>query len=816
MKKCWTGIRASDALYTGGYFDYVATLFGASGSLNYRVDHNKPSNDQIVGQTIDEQVCRLRSTCPNLRVVAYNQSYIDLVRGHRRTDYLVLDSKTEFRRAMRDLDIPALEAEAIPNNVEDVYGYVIGKEGEGTFVVQCDHSSGGDGTYLLTKENAAYINRCLQNRQGVWFYSKYRDHSIPINMHIIVSDDEIYLSPGSVQITKVCGCRILYRGADFIAYRALDSSVRQIVSELIRRVGELIRSRGYRGVAGIDAIVDGHNVIMVETNLRYQASTFLINKAIQDRVASGQMQWLVLETGQQISVHMLGDAARNGFRLSNLIPREEFERLEVDYSFYTYIAEDRICEGVEPYPGFCDENRATGIQWRHVLHTLVENVGTEGFIDVSIEDWQDQSEGNVGFHAMECSKRYILIRDGFDENSSVPEPYSYLYKVVTNRRIVTGDFSSISCELGEPEWLIGDLNLDSPLNLKIALVNQGLRIRSEIFESMKSHAFAVNHAIDLLLKSNGRELWVNCPCSRYHALLAPFELSINGRGTFCISYYGETLSGIEATYMEDPRPEGRMFDEGRGYKENDLCVITTDRLRVQHSSRCKFEKNGLPCTFCEVGLDSSSLVDRVHDPLSEFDMDDILECLKKYLESNHDRSMFDHILIGGKSCNSPEETEQNVRRICDVVQQYGRYDIYLMCVPTCDVRRLRRYKDAGVTRVGFNMDIVADRNSKIYAPGKRLEYMSDFYMKSMEIAVDVFGRGRVYSAAVIGLESMEDYIGWIEDLENIGVIPIISAFRPVPLTKASITGPPPPSNGLLLRLYNHACEYGKNKGGFEA
>ncbi len=813
MKRCWTGIRASDALYTGGYFDYVATLFGAPGSLGKRVDHNKPSNDEIVGETIDTQVCGLREFSPDLKVVAYNQSYIDLVRKHKKTDYIVLDSKTVFRKTLQDLGIPALEANEIPNDIEDIYRYIVDREGKGTFVVQCDHSSGGDGTYLLNEESATYINKNLRGRKGLWFYSRYREHSIPINVHVIISNDEVYLSPGSIQITKVCGCRILYRGADFIAYRALDPSVLQTVSEYAREVGKIIQDRGYRGVAGIDAVIDGHDILMVETNLRYQASTFLINKEIRDRVADGAGHWAVPGTRQQISMHMLGDAARDGRSLSGLVSQEEFEKLEVNYSFYTYIAEDGGHTGVEPYHGFHDENKAMGMQWRHVLRALTKSIGTDGSTDIVSEDWQHQSEAIGDVSIRMRSKRYTLISDGFDEGSET-EPYSYLYKVVVNRRIVTGDFSAISGELEEPRWFISDFDMASPLKLKIALVNQGIRISPEASESLKSRAFAVNHSVDLQLESSGHKLWVNCPCSEYHALLSPFELSADG-GRLFLTYYGDELLGINISCKKDPYPKGREFDRSRGFKENDICVITTDRLRIQHSSRCKFEKKGVPCTFCEVGLDSCPWVDRAKDPLSKFGIEDILKCLRGYLESNRDRLMFRHIMIGGKSCDDQERTEENVRRICEVIKQYGEYDVYLMCVPTSDLGRLQRYKEMGISRIGFNMDIINDGNSMVYAPGKRSENTFESYLESMEAAVSVFGKGKVYSAAVVGLERLEDYLRWIRALEDRGVVPVISAFRPVPLTKASITGPPPPSNELLLKLHNYACDYGRGKGGFE-
>ena len=148
--RCWTGIRASDALYTGDYFGAVATLYGMQdGALGVRIDHNCAKNDAKVGSVINDQVCQTKKRFDNLDVVAYNQPYVDMVRYHESEAFMVLDSKSRFREVASSLGVPALEVGILPSDVSDIYDYLSRNFGDGTYVIQSDISSGGDGTYVV-------------------------------------------------------------------------------------------------------------------------------------------------------------------------------------------------------------------------------------------------------------------------------------------------------------------------------------------------------------------------------------------------------------------------------------------------------------------------------------------------------------------------------------------------------------------------------------------------------------------------------------------------------------------------------------------
>lgn len=217
-----------------------------------------------------------------------------------------LDTKNEFRKLCYKHDVPAtesivLENETVENlSVSTFKGYVGGKK----YVVQKLHSSGGFGTYLFEDPTPS---RELRDDPGVsvkeiqatndlirtkledadcdsLVISKYRDPNISVNVHAIITADDIYISPCSLQIITVTDHRLIYSGADFEAFRRYEQDEPHKVKELYEYTSWLcgtLKGRGYRGIIGFDVLLSDKTEF-VEANNRFQASTVLINKALAE------------------------------------------------------------------------------------------------------------------------------------------------------------------------------------------------------------------------------------------------------------------------------------------------------------------------------------------------------------------------------------------------------------------------------------------------------------------------------------------------------------------------------------------------------
>jgi|GEM_PF-6757604 len=214
-----------------------------------------------------------------------------------------LDSKNEFRDLCKRHQIPTTENIVVEENGEDCsLSYFSSYRKCNSFVIQKTHSSGGYGTYVYSmpaegksdgerREEEAKTDTKIKNdlrncSKGDLILSEYRDPSISVNVHCILSENDTLISPASVQIIINIDGKLMYSGADFIAYQKYAENNPEAHHMLMMYCewlcGTLSRN-GYRGVIGFDVLISkDYGVEFVEANNRFQASTCLLNKALRN------------------------------------------------------------------------------------------------------------------------------------------------------------------------------------------------------------------------------------------------------------------------------------------------------------------------------------------------------------------------------------------------------------------------------------------------------------------------------------------------------------------------------------------------------
>ena len=150
------------------------------------------------------------------------------------------------------------------------------------FIIQEHISSGGKGTYVLTKKNNAQIVAQL-NPSSIYIVSPYIVNSYPVNIHLCISSNDVIVFSPSIQIMHNNKNNLLYCGADYISAKRIPNKILLEIKQVSQKIGFLIKDMGYRGVLGIDFIVEKDHVYFVEINPRFQGSSFLLNKALQNR-----------------------------------------------------------------------------------------------------------------------------------------------------------------------------------------------------------------------------------------------------------------------------------------------------------------------------------------------------------------------------------------------------------------------------------------------------------------------------------------------------------------------------------------------------
>lgn len=214
-----------------------------------------------------------------------------------------LDSKNKFRDLCIRHQIPTTENIVVEENGDNCsLSRFSDYRRCHSFVIQKTHSSGGYGTYVYNmpsedksddekrieeeETNARIRNDLRMCSKGDLILSEYRDPSISVNVHCVLSENETLISPASVQIIVNIGGRLMYSGADFIAYQKFaesNSEAHHMLMMYCEWLCGTLSKNGYRGIIGFDVLISKeYGIEFVEANNRFQASTCLLNKALRN------------------------------------------------------------------------------------------------------------------------------------------------------------------------------------------------------------------------------------------------------------------------------------------------------------------------------------------------------------------------------------------------------------------------------------------------------------------------------------------------------------------------------------------------------
>ena len=553
MNLYWTGARSSDTKYTGRLFKGSFTIYGNNrdGNLAYcatnelRIDHNVESKE--ASAFIQENQLRLIEEDPDCRFMAYNPNCVFgapdsiLKRTLCLNDAAVMnliDNKISFRNLVSPL-VPMIECRIrTGSEIASDYDFIRAFEHANLqYVIQAPISTGGAGTFLVNKSNIKQVIHSLSSSTN-YIVTQYIENNIPINVHCIVYDDYSLVLTPSVQIIVNEDDRLLYRGADYIAYQSVPELVKEKVILYMKVVSEKIRLLGYRGVIGFDGIISNDQIFIVEANNRFQGSTFALNFALWQ---SG------LPSVQQLNLEAFGYLNRTDCR--------KFDKAtSVPYSYFVFLSD------------------LSGKQARLIserAHHIPE------VVDISDDGYskkQEAADNAYAFHLL------------FNQNICEINPYQSSIRV--HPALVSPT----------QQWY-NDIFLNHDLTkIKISLINQGVFISNEArkFLAWNKQLFpGTYYNIDLQLSS---EQYANCPVCIKFAKLSPFTLECSEIGDLYLSYYGDYLISVD--YTAKPQLPQKFISSG--IETCEIAFFSTDRLRLQNSAKCVFNAAHSPCKFCEV------------------------------------------------------------------------------------------------------------------------------------------------------------------------------------------------------------------------
>lgn len=329
----WIGIKESDLDDEPELFEKSITFFGSGKGRNVsysnesgkRINHNLGSEESSL--FIAKNINEILSQNDNARFMYFSPYHSYCLPENLYGNVYCQNEKSILELLRNKINTRFWCAHSIPivpsvllESSRCFYEFIsktFGNE-HSKYVLQKNYSAGGYSTYLLDKNSQMSFDD-----NDILLVSPYIEESVPLNVTAIIYEDDILLFPPSIQIIVNDSNRLLYKGADFIAYKELNKSIKQKVLQYSKVICENLKNIGYRGICGIDYITDMNEVFFMEINERFQASSYLINIALKKNHFPS-LQQLCLEAFQKTK--------------SNITLSE----FEVDYSSYIYTYHQRF------------------------------------------------------------------------------------------------------------------------------------------------------------------------------------------------------------------------------------------------------------------------------------------------------------------------------------------------------------------------------------------------------------------------------------------------------------------------------------------
>ena len=275
--------------------------------------------------------------------------------------------------------------------------------------------------------------------------------------------------------------------------------------------------------------------------------------------------------------------------------------------------------------------------------------------------------------------------------------------------------------------------------------------------------------LDIILP-DGR--YVNAPVTEHFVERSTFRLDVETSGQ--VAVVNEGTGGSVAVRIPSAPEYYQEALCSSGRKMGQVGQICSDRLGIGITNRCTFwSHRSERCRFCSIGLNVESG--------AEVRNKDVMEIVEVVDAAVADPVLpARHVLLGG---GTPPGTDAGARAIAQaaekIKERHPDLPVYAMIVPPSDRRWIGRLRAAGVDELGMNVELFSDEAGARYMPGKYQRLGIVNYLSALSLAVETFGPINTRSIVLVGLEQADHTVRGVERLAAMGVMPILTPFRPL-------------------------------------
>lgn len=195
----------------------------------------------------------------------------------------------------------------------------------------------------------------------------------------------------------------------------------------------------------------------------------------------------------------------------------------------------------------------------------------------------------------------------------------------------------------------------------------------------------------------------------------------------------------------------------RATEESDIgsvcSMLGMDLIGVIPSNSCSYFGQGTQCRFCEI---MPTYLKQVRHPRARKQVSAIVDAVVRALNADSARR---HLAITSGNLASYDQTADLLVEIAEKLGDRGVLskrvdDMLATLMPPRDLRLIERLRLAGYNRIYFALEVHDKRRFAAICPGKN-DYGYDRIVDALSAALDVFGRGNVFTNYIYGLQSYE-------------------------------------------------------------
>ena len=339
---------------------------------------------------------------------------------------------------------------------------------------------------------------------------------------------------------------------------------------------------------------------------------------------------------------------------------------------------------------------------------------------------------------------------------------------------------------------------------KVSLLSRGIVLDPVAIKAMDDDGFKTPFSVRSGT-SGGLELSIDGGV----AVNAPFVTSAGSRSPIRLRYLGDGAvklhdanrkAHIKGLLRRRPEYYGRTTRSGKPMALiGQMCF---DRIGFGLQRCVLGDSKELACGFCAYNSNWSKEID-------EKTNEDVIEVAVS--SATDPACRVRHVLLTGGTTSDKRYLETYLE-IAQSIRSKTNLPVSVMMAPPKNLALFDRLESAGVSDIAINLEVYDSAQARAIIPGKFFKIGSRAYYEALSYAVSVFGKGNVRSLLIAGLEPPNSTLEGVDFLSSMGVIPVLSPFRPMAGTR--LEGHNPPSESYLSILYEKAKIIARQNGMF--